>query len=124
MFSFFVIIEQMKKDPATGETLCRNFCAYYKPAKKEELACRGFVVVQRLIEKGRAVPLARPEAAVPPDKRVEESLRQRLCRACDFRENDCDFILTGGNASPCGGFALLVRLLGTGKITIEEIETA
>ncbi len=114
----------MKKKSTAGETVCRNFCVYYKPAKNEELACRGLVVVQRLIEAGRAIPLARPEAAVPPDKRAEESLRQRLCRACDFRENDCDFILTGGNASPCGGFLLLVRLLGTGKITIEEIETA
>ncbi len=38
------------------KNLCANFCSYYKPAKKEELACRGFIVVKRLIEMGKHIP--------------------------------------------------------------------
>lgn len=121
MFPFFVIIEQMKKVPATDEILCRTYCAYYKPAKKEELACRGFVVVQRLIEKGRAVSLARPAAAVPFDSATNEPLRRHVCKECDFREADCDFILTEGKAPACGGFVLLSCLLSSGEITIEDL---
>ena len=111
----------MKKDPTTAETLCRNFCVYYKPAKKEELACRGFVVVQRLIEKGRAVPPVRTGAAVPLDSATRESLMRHVCRECDFREADCDFILTEGKAPACGGFVLLSYLLSGGEITIEDL---
>jgi len=122
MFPFFVIIGEMKKVSATGETLCRNFCAYYKPAKKEELACRGFVVVQRLIEKGRAVPLVRTGRAVPPDSATKESLMRHVCKECDFREADCDFILTKGTAPACGGFVLLSSLLSSGEITIEDLQ--
>ncbi len=122
MFPFFVIIGQMKKAPATGETLCRTFCAYYKPAKKEELACRGFVVVQRLIEKGRAVLPAGPGSAVPPDGAARKSLMRHVCKECDFREADCDFILTEGRAPACGGFVLLSCLLSNGEITIEDLQ--
>ena len=121
MFPFFVIIGQMKKDPTTAETLCRDFCAYYKPEKKEELACRGFVVVQRLIEKGRAVPPTGTGTAVPPDSTTREPLLRHVCKECDFREADCDFILTKGKAPACGGFVLLSYLLGNGEITIEDL---
>ncbi len=111
----------MKKNSTAGETFCRTFCAYYKPAKKEELACRGFIVAQCLIEKGRITPLSRPETTLSPDDATAESLRRHLCGACDFREGDCDFILTGGKALPCGGYVLLAHLLGTGTIVIDEL---
>lgn len=104
-------------------TLCRNFCRYYKPGKNEELSCRGFVVVHRILRKGRKLPLERPETLSLPDAGTVESLRNRLCRACDFHEGECDFVLTG-TATPCGGFILLAHLLGTGELTLAEIEAS
>jgi hypothetical protein len=43
-----------------------------------------------------------------------------LCLACDFHEQDCDFMQDRA-ARPCGGFVLLEQLLGSGVITIEDI---
>jgi predicted ATPase len=45
-----------------------------------------------------------------------------MCGFCSFFESDCDFILTGGKALPCGGFVLLRQLLDAGEVTIEEIK--
>ena len=102
--------------------LCRNFCQYYKPGKNEELACQGFVVVHRLIEKGRRLSQEKPRRTAAPDARTIEGLKERVCTACSFRAADCDFILSGGTASPCGGYALLFHLLGRGDLTREELD--
>ena len=110
------------KQGKTDTTLCRNFCRYYKPGKNEELACQGFVVVHRLIEKGRRLSQDRPRRTSVPDARTIEGLKGRVCSACSFREADCDFILSGGTASPCGGYALLYHLLGSGDLTLEELD--
>jgi len=45
-----------------------------------------------------------------------------VCTVCSFQKADCDFILSGGTAPPCGGYALLLHLLGSGDLTLEEIE--
>jgi len=103
-------------------TLCRNFCQYYKPGRNEELACQGFVVVHRLIEKGGKLSQERPLRTAVPDAKTAEGLKGRVCAACAFREADCDFVLSGGTASPCGGYALLLHLLGSGDLTLEELE--
>jgi hypothetical protein len=42
--------------------------------------------------------------------------------ACSFHEADCDFVLSGGTASPCGGYVLLFHLLGSGDLTLEELK--
>ena len=106
-----------KKDDAT---LCENYCTWYKPGRSEELQCQGFIVVHRLIERGRTIGLekhrGRPHALAPVD-----ALKETLCRACSFRESDCDFIGRGG-ALPCGGFVLLSHLLDEGEITLEDIK--
>jgi len=102
-------------------TLCRNFCQYYKPGKNEELTCRGFVVAHKILQKGRRLSLERPDTLSLPDAGTVEALRGSLCGACEFRAGDCDFILTGA-ATPCGGFILLSHLLGTGELTLAEIE--
>jgi hypothetical protein len=110
------------KQGKTDTTLCRNFCRYYKPGKNEELACQGFIVVHRLIEKGRKLSRERPRRTTAPDRRTIEGLKGRVCAFCSFREGDCDFILSGGTASPCGGYALLYHLLGSGDLTLEDLE--
>lgn len=102
-------------------SLCRNFCTYYKPGKNEELACQGFIVVQRLIARGRPVPPARPERVAAPDCTTIERMKERVCAFCDFRIDGCDFILTDGAAAPCGGVTLLAHLLVSGELQPEDL---
>ena len=112
----------LRKSAKEDTTLCVNFCRYYKPGRNEDLACQGFVVVHGLIMKGRKLSQERPGILAKPDARTLEQLKGRVCSACSFREADCDFILSGGTASPCGGFAFLSHLLGSRELNLEEIE--
>jgi hypothetical protein len=98
--------------------LCLKFCPYYKPGKNEELACKGFTVVEQLIQKGGRIVFEK--YGLEFDKNVLEILRQRMCLACAFHEQDCDFMLDQ-TARPCGGFVLISQLLGSGVIALEEI---
>jgi hypothetical protein len=101
------------------KTLCLKHCAYYKPGKNEELACRGFQVVERLMRSGRAILME--NLRVSADKQVMDQLIQSLCGVCTFHQYDCDFF-QDRVSQPCGGFVLLSQLLGSGKITIAEIK--
>ncbi len=99
--------------------LCLNFCPYYKPGKDKNIACGGFSVVKRLLEKGSKLNFE--NHARHPDKATKKLLLQRLCPACQFYENDCDFVLNSKGALPCGGFKLLGYLLDKGIINIDDI---
>jgi hypothetical protein len=114
----------VKKRDKADTALCLNFCQYYKPGRNEDLSCQGFIVVHGIMQKGRNLPLERPDKLSIPDSRTAESLRKKVCGVCEFHAADCDFILTGGAAAPCGGFALLSHLLESGELTLEEIEEA
>ena len=102
-----------------NKTLCLNFCAYYKPDKDEALACRGYEVVERLIQEGR--PILFQKSGAPRDQATTELIVQNLCSACGFQEDGCDFMLDR-KAPPCGGFLFLAQLLGEGTITIDDIK--
>jgi hypothetical protein len=108
----------MKKSPPLEQTLCLKFCTYYKPGKKEDLACRGYEVVEQLQRAGKTI-VFRP-AAQKPGIAIVELLVQKMCTTCDFYERDCDFMLDR-TAPPCGGFALLAQLLDSGALLIEDI---
>ncbi len=112
----------MKKKTGDMTPLCVNFCAYYKPGKKEGLACEGFRVVRRLLEAGRAFSFAKRRNA-PVRSPSADMLRATMCTNCTFSEADCDFLLTNGEALPCGGFMLLHHLLDEEEITIKEIKS-
>lgn len=101
------------------KNLCGNFCAYYKPSRDEELACRGFVVVKKLIEAGKQVPFE--ESSIRPGPLTAEGLRKVLCPTCAFYDGDCDFILREGDAMPCGGFIFLGLLIEKGVICIDDV---
>jgi len=80
------------------------------------MMCRGAVIVERLIGAGR--PVAPVEGAQDPV--VVERVAQRLCPACAFQENDCDF-RANGKARPCGGLELLSRLFLDGRLALDEL---
>jgi hypothetical protein len=100
------------------QTLCLKFCSYYKPGKNEALACRGYLVVERLSGEGKNLVLENNSGDSSPVLR--DRLVNVLCLACDFHEQDCDFMQDRA-ARPCGGFVLLEKLLGSGVIAIEDI---
>ena len=108
----------MKVNSPLEQTLCLKFCSYYKPGKNEELACRGYLVVERLLGEGKRLVYEGKNGGTSPV--LTERIVNVLCLACDFHEQDCDFMQNRA-ARPCGGFVLLEQLLGSGVITIEDI---
>jgi hypothetical protein len=110
----------MKKNATLVQTLCLPYCRYYKPGRNEELLCRGAVVIQRLLESGRSLS---PEEKPGQDagRKVQEPVIRLVCGACEFREQDCDFV-QDRKARPCGGFELISSLLVAGVIAIEDIK--
>lgn len=108
----------MRKDSLLEQILCSKYCTYYKPGKNEELACRGAVVVERLLHEGKNRALeCHLREFEPADA---ELIIKTMCTACDFYEQDCDF-MQNREARPCGGFVFLAQLLGSGVITIQDI---
>jgi hypothetical protein len=106
------------QDTSLEQIICLKFCSYYKPGKNEALACQGYRVAERLLRKGKHLDL---ESAPGDSSRVPvDRIINILCSACDFHEQDCDF-MQDRTARPCGGFVLLAQLLNSGAITIEDI---
>jgi hypothetical protein len=101
------------------QRLCLHFCPYYKSSKNEELACRGYVVVQSLIENSRQISFHNRGGEVRSE--TVKALVQKMCKVCRFHKEDCDFILKGHKAPPCGGFLLLGHLVDEGTISIDDI---
>ena len=105
--------------------ICRPFCDYFKPGNKEELLCRGALVVEKLVKRQRLTPenfrgLDEKEPLIP---RQEIDLEDAICGDCPFRAEDCDFKSPHPPADcrPCGGLVLLHRLKNHGLISIPEL---
>jgi len=102
------------------ERLCLQFCPYFKPSKNEELACKGFLVVEGLIKEGKEIPFIKSDKILEVD--TEKILMETLCVSCPFNESDCDYAQQEEGASPCGGFLLLGKLLETQIVTVDNIK--
>ena len=96
-----------------------RLCSYYKPGRNEELACRGYLVLERLAGQGFAI--GRQKAKQERDKACEELLRHALCMTCPFHDQDCDYMENKALA-PCGGFLMLAQLLAVEDISIEDVK--
>jgi len=101
-----------------------NFCRYFKPGKNQDPLCQGFVVVRKLITSGKQLPKTLPGPPASAGEGDITGLKERTCSVCLFRDGDCDYILTNGTAPPCGGFVLLSHVLGSGVLTLREIDDA
>ena len=102
------------------DSLCLQFCPYFKPSKNEELACKGFLVIEGLISEGKEIPFIKSDKIL--DTGTEEVLRKHLCMTCPFYESDCDFAQHEDGAFPCGGFSLLGILTEAAVVTIDNIK--
>ncbi len=108
----------MKIEDPLEQTLCAKYCTYYKPGKNEALACRGYAVVERILQKKQSLLV---DCHLREFEHATISLIVKsMCTACDFHEHDCDF-MESRKARPCGGFVLLAQLLGSGEITLKDI---
>ncbi len=112
----------MQKNAALVQSLCLPHCRYYNQGIKEELTCRGAVIVERLTRAGHNLEGASPGISRRPDDK-DSGLASRLCVRCDFRAEDCDFA-EDGVSEPCGGFLLIAGLLRMQVITLEDVEAA
>jgi hypothetical protein len=99
------------------QKLCKVFCSYYKPGKKEELACLGYDVIRRLMDKGVQIDFTPREKSAGQD----DVLIQHLCQHCPFCKDDCDYAAKREKSLPCGGYILLRQLLEQGTISIDDI---
>lgn len=101
------------------KNLCQKICSYYKPSKNEDLACMGFLVIEKMLKKGKDVPFQKADKKLK--EQTEEKLIRHMCPTCPFYENDCDFVKQQKGAPPCGGLILLGHLLEKNIISVDDI---
>jgi len=104
--------------------LCRHFCVYYRPGVKEDLLCRGALVVEKLIRSGRLTITELPQGSFL-NSLVEHLplLDEQICGSCEFRAADCDFQALPAipDSPPCGGYRLLALLLKNHQLAAEDL---
>lgn len=100
------------------EKVCSQFCSYYKPARMDDLACLGYTILEKFLQKGDEIIFKKYETTI--NEITVKLLRDNMCIHCPFFNEDCDFIQRK-DCLPCGGFILLGHLLGEGLITIDNI---
>lgn len=105
--------------------LCRPHCAFFKPWKTETERCAGYEFFQTrgregLSDLGRLAPLVASRAGLSHDPLLAE----RVCAACAFREEDCDFRDPKGpaDARPCGGLIAADALLSMGWLKSADLD--
>lgn len=108
--------------------LCARYCSYYKPGKTEELACKGYSVIERLFAAQKKIPVRIDKVVLKTT--AEDDLFRILCRTCPFYEQDCDFAAwrrgnrgndAGEAVNPCGGFLCLGDCIDTGIVDIRDL---
>ena len=112
------------------EYVCGPFCVFYKEGQKEEMACRGAEIAERLVLHKYIHPEELPK--FKKDFALWGKFRQILgrsiCATCLFQEKDCDFAaddLKGQprtDIEPCGGFIFLALLIENQLIDISILE--
>jgi hypothetical protein len=105
--------------------ICRPYCVFYKPEVKEELFCRGALMLELLVRQRRLSPEdcrgLRKDDRFSPGQ--ETGLESAVCADCPFRSEDCDFQSRRPpeDSRPCGGLYLLRQLLLAGKIALGDL---
>ncbi|MCF8111314.1 MAG: hypothetical protein K9J85_07465 [Desulfobacteraceae bacterium] len=106
--------------------ICRPFCIFFAEDEKEDMACLGARTAARLYQGGKISE--KNIRNVEKDRGVWEKHRTDLgfvlCRACEFKAQDCDFQSPepSDDLEPCGGYIVLVHLIENRTLDITDLE--
>lgn len=122
------------------QSVCRSFCAFYKPDRREAEKCLAAELLDSWCHLDPNLNDALATAAFvvsgsctapggsggkPANKsRHWQLLEEQVCSRCVFRRHGCDFAAGDGEAPPCGGFLALAQLLTTRVITVSQLPVA
>ncbi|MCJ7774666.1 MAG: hypothetical protein MUP22_16195 [Desulfobacterales bacterium] len=105
--------------------VCKPYCIFFKDGEKEEMACHGAVIAQRLVKNNKINPLYFGAEPFKKDTRfnVDEDLLSMVCGNCPFEAQDCDFRSSSPpeGSVPCGGYILLFLLKSKGLLTAIDV---
>jgi hypothetical protein len=112
--------------------VCRPYCIFFKEGQKEEMACRGAEVIEKMTLQRHLDPdvLPRFEKDGRLWKNYKKIFAKYVCASCAFKDNDCDFVTeTPGPSAderiePCGGFILLALMIENDFIDMAVLEDA
>jgi hypothetical protein len=88
--------------------VCKGFCKFYKPGRKERLKCGTYDFLSRNLSPGELLHVCRGTG--PHDLSRDEDIRAMICDRCEFLVDGCDF-RDGLPSPPCGGYAVVESLL-------------
>jgi radical SAM protein with 4Fe4S-binding SPASM domain len=100
----------MKTEPekaALVDLICGQYCSFYKPGQKEEMACQGFESLQHFfLQQPDYVKQLPPLEGDEFEDECHHLLNHCLCQSCDFYIEGCDFTDPAytEKALPCGGY--------------------
>ncbi|MEJ5329653.1 MAG: radical SAM protein [Desulfobaccales bacterium] len=103
-------------------SICRHYCAFYRPERDEAEKCLGWVVAAHLLQESSELAAALEGAAPKPGSEAMAAVAQALCQYCAFRQHGCDFARGEAGAPPCGGGLALAGLLVQGRLSAASLE--
>lgn len=97
------------REVVSKNIICRGFCSFYKPDKKEDLNCGAYDFLTTNLTEDE-LKLAAFSAIRPCDYSRDREIRDLACSGCEFLADGCDF-REGLPSPPCGGYAIVESLL-------------
>jgi len=91
------------------QAICKKFCSFYKPGKKEDLKCGSFAFLSLHLTE-REIRRAASSAPVTYSFSEDSAIKDMVCQKCDFLVDGCDY-RDGVGKTPCGGYAVVEHLL-------------
>lgn len=102
------------KEKEYVDLICQRFCVYYKGGR-EEIRCGTFSFLRSTLSSGELRELIEAAGASGEAPTVtcakDQDVMRLACEGCDFRIDGCDF-RDGRVGPPCGGYAVMERILG------------
>ncbi|MBW1813866.1 MAG: hypothetical protein JRJ39_09385 [Deltaproteobacteria bacterium] len=108
--------------------ICKPYCVFFKDGEKEEMACHGAAIAQRLVKNQKIFPQHFDKKPLEKDTcfNDDEDLLRLVCTNCPFEAQDCDFRSSSQpkGSVPCGGFIFLFLLKSKNLLTVKDLEEA